>query len=303
MPSSLEVLIPHYNNPVGLAASLASVAVQGWGGRITALVVDDGSPAEEWAAVQTVCAQATRGSVADFSVRLIRQEQNLGRPRTRNRLLAEARAPWLAWLDAGDLWYPSRLSVQFAHLAEQMRAGADPHSLWVSCSYDWEQAGRVRSLHQEVSGDQICELLAGDRLRAYLWTLLGSARAFRMAGLFDERLPRLQDLDYFLSFVRGGGKIAVPPGNMPLCRYFKSDEGRSPREVRESYHLILNKLAPVTARYGSGVQARLRFNAEMLAARFAGANGMRGFQAACLLRAARAAPVEMTKSVVRKVLV
>ena len=63
--------------------------------------------------------------------------------------------------------------------------------------------------------------MLGRRLRAYLWTLLGTARAFKAAGRFDERLPRLQDLDYFLRFIAAGGTLVVPPGNehaLPLSQ-------------------------------------------------------------------------------------
>jgi glycosyltransferase involved in cell wall biosynthesis len=296
MDASVEVLIPHYRDPAGLARSLDSLKRQTWQGAITALVVDDGSPEDDWAAVQAVCAQA------GVAVRLIRQPENLGRPRSRNRLLAECRAPWLAWLDAGDIWYSHKLSVQFAHLAGLIRKGEDPHRLWVTCAYDWDQAGARRTIRQQVGGDPVRELLAGERLRAYLWTLLGSAQAFRSAGLFDDRLPRLQDLDYFLAFVRGGGRIVAPADTRALCCYFKSDSGRDARQVRASHHLILDKLAPLTARHGAGFQAGLRFRAEMLAARYAGANGLRGMQAACLARASAAAPVEMAKVLARKVL-
>lgn len=292
----VEVLIPHYRDPAGLAASLASLAAQDWGGQVVALVADDGSPEDDWQAVQQICADA------GVQVRLIRQPQNLGRPRTRNRLLAESRAPWLAWLDAGDIWYPEKLSVQFAHLARLIRQGEDPARLWVTCPYDWDQNGSRRTIRQQVSGDQLRELLTGERLRAYLWTLLGSAQAFRAAGLFDDRLPRLQDLDYFLAFVRGGGRIVAPPGGGALCCYFKSDTGRNAREVRASHHLILDKLAPVTVRYGAGFQQGLRFRAELLAARFAGNNGLRRFQAACLLRALLVSPLGMVKMLARRVL-
>lgn len=280
----VEVLIPHFRDPQGLAASLASVAAQDWGGRITALVIDDGSPDADWQAVQQICA------AADVPVRLIRQPQNRGRPATRNHLLAECRAPWLAWLDAGDRWYSGKLSAQFLQLGRLIRAGEDPGRIWVTCPYDWQQHGRRRPMQQHVTGDQLRELLNGDRLRAYLWTLLGSAPAFRRAGRFDERLPRLQDLDYFLNFIRGGGRIVTTTGTRPHCRYYKSDLGRSPREVRAAHHLILDKLSPQTARHGRAYQSALRYRAELLAARFAGSNGMRGLRAACLLRAFGHAP-------------
>lgn len=291
----VEVLIPHYRDPAGLKASLESLKRQTWNGRLVALVVDDGSPEDDWQAARTVCAES------GLEVRLIRQAENLGRPRTRNRLLAEARAPWLAWLDSGDIWYSNKLAVQFSYLARLVRQGANPERLWVTCAYDWDQNGQRRAIRQQVGGDQLRELLRGDRLRAYLWTLLGSAQAFRAAGLFDERLPRLQDLDYFVNFVRGGGTIVTPPGGKPLCRYYKSDVGRNAVEVRDSNHLILDKLAPLTVRYGRAFQAGARFKAEMLAARFAANNGKRWMRLVCLMRAAWVSPSAMTRTIVRKV--
>lgn len=275
----VEVLIPHFRDPTGLAQSLDSIAAQDWGGRISALVIDDGSPEDDWQQVGKICADA------GVAVRLIRHPENLGRPRTRNHLLAECRAPWLAWLDAGDIWYPGKLSAQFTQLGRLIRNGEDPARLWVTCPYDWEQHGRRRAMQQHVGGDQLRELLTGERLRAYLWTLLGSAAAFRSAGRFDDRLPRLQDLDYFISFVRGGGRIVTTHGDQPLCRYYKSDLGRNPEDVRRAHHLILDKLAPLTARHGRAFQAGLRYRAELLAARFAASNRLHRLRATCLLRA------------------
>jgi hypothetical protein len=130
-------------------------------------------------------------------------------------------ASHIAWLDAGDVWYPDKLKLQFEHLARLAYHGLDIDTIWITCSYDWEQNGQARHLRQQVNGDQLSELLSGAQLRAYLWTLLGTANAFRIAGYFDERLLRLQDLDYFVTFLRAGGRIETPLENKALCRYFQ----------------------------------------------------------------------------------
>ena len=70
-------------------------------------------------------------------------------------------------------------------------------------------------------------LLIGTDLRAYLWTLLSRADTLRNVGWFDERLPRLQDLDFFLRFALKGGRIVAPETNEALCIYHKTDLGRS----------------------------------------------------------------------------
>lgn len=55
-------------------------------------------------------------SFGDGRIRLIRNETNQGLVRSRNRILAEARGEYVAWLDQDDLNYPQRLAKQVAYL-------------------------------------------------------------------------------------------------------------------------------------------------------------------------------------------
>jgi len=291
------VLIPHHRDPEGLAAALSSVAAQDWltqdspsGGanRLRVIVVDDGSPAADLAAARDACDTFRRNSEQELLLAPL--PHNQGRPTARNRLLDLARAPYLAWLDAGDIWYPPKLKEQFAHLAALQAAGQDPARLWVSCAYDWDQNGRRVTRQQQVAGDQLRATLMGKYLRSYLWTLLGRAEAFRMAGRFDPRLPRMQDLDYFLTFLRAGGKIVVPPDPAPLCCYFKSDLGRDAAQVAGCYRIILAKSEPVIRPYPRRFRNALVHKAWMLPARFARSNGDRRAEAWYHFRAFLASP-------------
>lgn len=284
MGAVLDILIPHHRDPAGLERSLSSIAAQDWPGAFRVLVRDDGSPEEDWAAARRVAeafAARTRQGLL-----LAANPANLGRPATRNRLLEMVEAPHVAWLDCGDIWYPGKLSRQFAHLGRLAARGEDIDRIWVSCAYDWEEAGRpLRHLAQDTSGDQAMALLEGERLRAYLWTLLGTRGAFALAGRFDERLARLQDLDLFLRFVRAGGRIETV-GGPPLCRYFKANAGRSAAQVQESHRIILAKNRPLLLPH-PGAAARLAGRGEYGAARFAAANrdwwGMTGHLGRALL--------------------
>ena len=289
----LDVLIPHYRDPEGLKQSLASVAGQTWRGRLRVVVVDDGSPPEEFEQVRAHCEafQATSG----FALTLLRNEVNLGRPRTRNRLLDAVEASHVAWLDAEDIWYPDKLKIQFDHLARLAYEGYDLDTIWVTCSYDWSSNGRTRRRSQETRGDQLQALLIGEDLRAYLWTLLGTAQSFRIAGRFDERLPRMQDLDYFVTFSRGGGQITSPPKAPALCCYFKSDVSRSAADVRDCYKLILAKNAPALHRYPAGLTSLLHYKANRLGARFAFANGQRWKAMTYSLQAVLGSPRHMAR--------
>lgn len=310
-PSSpvLDVMIPHYRDPDGLAQSLESIAAQDWldpaaaTAQLRVIVLDDGSDPANLEQAKAHCARfrAQSGQALD----LVHEERNRGRPYARNRLLDLAQAPYLAWLDAGDLWYPRKLSVQFAHLAAAEAAGHAPERLWVSCAYDWDQNGRRVPRQQAVTEDPLLALLTGESLRAYLWTLLGRAEAFAIAGRFDPELHRLQDLDYFMTFLRAGGEITVPADPEPLCCYVKSDIGRDARAVAASHARVMAKHAACIQFYPRDTRARMRQKGPVLAARFARANGAHMLALQYLAMAIMASPVRSlrlgSRQVVRRV--
>lgn len=283
--SQVDVLVPHFRDTEGLKLSLASIAAQTWTGDIRIVLVDDGSPAADFRAVEALVAEQ------ELPVTLLRNPENRGRPFTRNRLLDSVEGDYVAWLDAGDVWYPEKLARQFEHLSRLRFEGADTEGVWVTCHYDWQWHGRrARLLLQETDGDQLRELMLGDRLRAYLWTLLGKAETFRAVGRFDEELPRLQDLDYFIRFVRAGGRITAPPGREALCCYHKSDLGRNAAEIRRCNARIVEKYRPTIEGYGRGFVSTIRYNAETLSARYAKNNGAQLTRSYYLARAFLASP-------------
>jgi glycosyltransferase involved in cell wall biosynthesis len=265
---SLDVLIPHYRDLSGFALSLSSIREQTWTGDIRIVVVADGSPIKEFRAVKAELENQP------FPYLIERNPENRGRPYTRNRLLDSVDNSYVAWLDAGDTWYPDKLTAQFEHINRLRFAGEDLSRVWVTCDYDWQrEGGKCYQVRQEVEGDQLREIILGDRLRAYLWTLLAPASTFRAVGRFDEQLPRLQDVDYFLRFVRSGGIITNLPYRKAFCRYHKSDLGRSAREIRRCNQSIFEKHRTSFERYGREFLSGARYKAETLSARYAKHNG------------------------------
>lgn len=261
---SLDVLIPHYRDLNGLVETLASVRVQTWTGDIRIVIVDDGSPSKEFQAVKALM------NDQPYPFVLERNPENRGRPYTRNRLLDSIDNEYVAWLDAGDVWYPNKVAVQFEHINRLRFAGTDISQIWVTCDYDWQrEGGRCYPVKQDVEGDQLKELFLGQKLRCYLWTLLAPASTFRAIGPFDEKLPRLQDVDYFVRFVRAGGIITNPPYPKTLCRYHKSDLGRCAGEIRRCNQKIFEKYRTTLEQYGREFLSTVRYNAETLSARYA----------------------------------
>lgn len=258
------MLIPHYRDVKGLAKSVASVVDQTWTGDIRLVVVDDGSPRVDFQRVEALLEEQP------LPYQLERNAENRGRPYTRNRLLDNIDGDFVAWLDADDVWYSHKLEVQFSHINRLRLTGEDISRIWVTCNYDWQRDGaRCYQVNQVTEGDQLREIFLGERLRCYLWTLVGAASTFRRVGQFDEKLPRLQDVDYFIRFVRCGGKITNPPYRKALCKYEKSDLGRCAHEIRECNATLFKKYRSSVERYGRDYLSTVKFKAETLSARYA----------------------------------
>lgn len=260
----IDVLIPHYNDYKGLALSLRSVEAQEWS-RFRVVVADDGSSPNVISELEKLLDNLK------FETVLIRHASNRGRPQMRNALLKAIESDYVAWLDAGDEWYPQKTATQMETLLGAMDRG---QTVWVTCDYDWQWAGQKPiACLQRTKLDQTRAMFEGRELRGYLWTLIARADTFREVGPFDENLPRLQDLDYFLRFIEGGGTIVKPDNAQSLCIYHKSDAGRDARMIRDCGLYIYGKHAEALNRYGPSFVNSCHFELELLAARYFANNG------------------------------
>lgn len=248
LPSSpaLTVGIPAFNAGASLEAAVRSILRQTWRGTLEILVVDDGS-------TDDTVAVATRLAERYGAVRVVRHDRNRGRPTARNTILREARGRYLTWMDADDEWYPNKLALQFDQLfTHEASPDHDPKQPVICmCAFDWKWSHSGKPSHRtpDISGDQLKGLLAG-RIGAYLWTMLGTLQAFRDVGDFDEKLPRLQDLDFTIRFVARGGRLIMSDARVPLCLYHKDDDGKPGRVIAESMAHIRQKHRPLFLQYG-----------------------------------------------------
>jgi glycosyltransferase involved in cell wall biosynthesis len=270
--ADLDVLIPHYNDPEGLGSSLDSVANQSWTGIKRIVIADDGSRPRDKKAVEALCAGY------DMDIRLIHNRYNRGRPYTRNVLLDAIESPYAAWLDAGDIWRGAKLSRQFLAMDFYQKTNPDKN-IWITCPYIRIWSRKRKKIVMQISPkdqishqEQIRRLLMGKSLHAYLWTLLGTARSFKMVGWFDERLPRLQDLDFFLRFLLHGGLLRGVEYDRPLVEYLKTDVGRSGEEIYLCYSYVFDKHRVLYNQYGKNFIRRQKYDMLMLSARVARAN-------------------------------
>ena len=113
MTPTVSVIVTCYNYGRYVGAALESVRRQSLTD-FEALVIDDGSTDDSLRVID--------GFLKDRRFRLIRQD-HAGQPRTKNRGLAEARAPFIAFLDADDTWAPTKLEKQVARFRKDRSLG------------------------------------------------------------------------------------------------------------------------------------------------------------------------------------
>lgn len=113
-----SIVMPTFNRAALLGRAISSVLAQeevAW----ELLIADDGSIDASW---PLLC----DWQAADTRIRCWRHE-NRGQAATRNRLLAEAQAPWIVFLDSDDAFEPAHLSKR----REAIESDADV-DMWLS---------------------------------------------------------------------------------------------------------------------------------------------------------------------------
>lgn len=179
----ISVVIPNYNYAHYLPQTIESVLSQSYP-RVEIIVVDDGSKDESTTIVEKYGER----------VRLVRQ-QNQGVAIARNRGVAEASGEFVAFLDADDLWLPTKLERQVERFQNEPDLGL------VHCGVEEidESGAHLRTRLDGLEGQVATDLLLFKRA-----VILGGGSAlmvarevFKTIGGFDVRLSTSADWDFF----------------------------------------------------------------------------------------------------------
>jgi glycosyltransferase involved in cell wall biosynthesis len=173
------------------------------------IVVDDGSSDET---------PQRLAEVRDPRLRVLRSDRAEGVARARNRGLAAANAPWVAFLDDDDLWSPFKLRVQLDALDA---AGADfAYAAAVFVDRD------VTPLRADPAPDAstVAQALRATQAVGGPSTVIARTALLRELKGFDASLSVLADWDLWLRMSKVARAVACPE---VLVAYTEHDDNMS----------------------------------------------------------------------------
>ena len=224
---SVSVILPTYNRAHLLERSIKSVLGQTCED-LELIVVDDGSTDNTREVVE---------GLSDGRVRYVNSGRNKGAPFARNTGIREAAGRYIAFQDSDDEWAREKLEKQ----TELLECSAG-HVGLVYSGY-WMTRGVKKKLMPPSSihpknGDLHDLLFAGNFITTQ--TALVRTECFVEGGMFDERLPRLQEWELWLRISK---QYQFKFIDEPLVTtYLQPDSITSdPQKLVEAFEMILQK--------------------------------------------------------------
>jgi glycosyltransferase involved in cell wall biosynthesis len=220
----VSVIIPTFRRPELLVRAIASVLTQTYA-HWELLVIDDNDAASP---ARGTTEQVMAGYAADPRIRYLRHEFNQGLPAARNTAIKASSGALIAFLDDDDEWLPTKLQRQVEAFAADALV-----TLVYTTRHVADSAGTVtRTMQADPKG------LIRDRMLEENWigtpsSVMIRRNALFAAGLFDPRMPSLEDWDLYL---RLDGRFALIAE--PLTVYYMHDSGR----MMDNYGTVANAM-------------------------------------------------------------
>lgn len=204
----VSVVIPTYNRAAQVPVAVRSVLGQN-GVECEVIVVDDGSTDETESALAPLMDR----------IRYIRTP-NGGVSAARNRGIAEAREPWVAFLDSDDTWHPDKLRKQLECME---RTGAKV-CFCVSTDESGDALDDLARMDPGLKAGAERFYEAGDcRLfkcpgHPFLQSMVAQKQALETCGPFDRTLRVAEDTRLIYSLVLTFGYAVVNEALVRICR-------------------------------------------------------------------------------------
>ena len=244
----ISIVIPAYNAGKYLAETLESVRSQTFSD-YEIIVIDDGST------------DRTVEIASSYDGVVLLTQNNRGAAAARNAGVRAARGAYVAFLDADDIWLPSKLEKQAARLLDNPRNQWIYTDSWVFDAATQRTLCRIGERIRLHQGDILPPLL----LRCFIpsATPVVKRTALTDAGLFDETRERRVIEDWSL-WLRIAERHAVALIDEPLAmiRMHASNTSRTvnPWAVYRNKRDLLEQTIARNPRVSSGTRLHARAN-------------------------------------------
>ena len=221
----VSIVIPAYNALPFLPHTVASSLAQTWAD-FELLIIDDGSSdgTASWVAGQL-----------DPRIRLIKQP-NQGAATARNTGIFAARGEYIAFLDADDLWEPTKLEQQVACLEASPEVGL----VHTAIRYINEEGSEIGRVLRSSGNGNVWEQVVLHMLIRCGSTPLIRRECFDEVGVFDPKLDFAEDWDMW---IRIAARYHFTVINQPLVAYRQHKTN-----MTKNYELITPNLEKIIER-------------------------------------------------------
>lgn len=193
----ISILMPVFNGARYLPAAIESVLGQSFED-FEFLIHDDGSSDGALEILHRYAAQ-------DARIRLS-HDKNAGIAPVLNRLIAAARAPYLARMDADDICLPERLARQL----ERMEAAPELDLLSADCLVIDDESRPIHYIRVPQTHAEMDDMHLRGHCAIMHPTVLMRREAVRAVGGYDETIRCAEDLDLWLRMGERGQLANLP---------------------------------------------------------------------------------------------
>lgn len=186
----VSVILPTYNRGYILPKAISSILNQTLGD-FELIIVDDGS--------QDNTPQVV-GEFKDARVKYIRLERNKGAAGARNVGIMAAEGDVVSFADSDNIWRPNKLEAQLEVLRSYHHRFDDGRFTVCFCRFRREDLGGTKQVIPPPGFDIERDLNLWHHNVIDTPSVMADKLVFREVGMFDERLPALEDWELWLRF-------------------------------------------------------------------------------------------------------
>ncbi|MEZ5346338.1 MAG: glycosyltransferase family A protein [Pyrinomonadaceae bacterium] len=260
----VSVVIPAYNSRRYIGEAIESVLRQTL-------------PVSEIIVVDNNCTDGTQLIAKELGAKLVYQ-QIQGASAARNRGIEAARGPWIAFLDADDIWDKQKIAEQWQALEKFPEARIvlsdfgfliEPGPKIIS-----PEPGKKPEIDDPerliIDGDySFCPAYTNDLFEWFLMmtpTTIFHREVFQTVGQFDESFPLAQDLEFFQRALARFPAVTVKK-NLAYIRKHEDNRSNDQRALMEMQIRVAEKMLESSEDYppGSGEFFRERMKRTFLA--------------------------------------